>query len=40
LPVELGAVVASLLINLTGLRIAMVAVGALCAILVVVHGAV
>jgi hypothetical protein len=36
LAVELGAVVASLLINLTGLRIAMVAVGALCAILVVV----
>jgi hypothetical protein len=36
LAVGLGAVVASLLINLTGLRIALVAVGALCPILVVV----
>jgi hypothetical protein len=36
LAVGLGAVVASLLINLTGLPIALVAVGALCPILVVV----
>jgi MFS family permease len=36
LAVGIGALVASLLINLTGLRIALVAVGALCPILVVV----